>query len=492
MYERINQQAICFLERQSAVYSSSVVSEMVEKSLAAKAKLCKILGLKEENDYTLVLPIELGEDEIRAFYPNLTHLILEKGVGSEAFSLKANKVTVKGGETKLTRFLNPTKMEIPEQVLEELQCARVEDFLPRLGELGNKTERELFISANPAELLKATHNCSYSSCYRYGGEWFSSTVAYALDEVTLLTGHWRTNDHYKLGRAWLYALPEEPAILHQKSYGDFNSLLRKSVREEIEKKIDLAAGREYTPSKWKASHNQRAEYRNAGDIYFDNHMTIARSDNVSKEGIVLQFSSAVCLNCGEEFISNTERCLCDSCSVDYQECQECGSRIYDDNDIRWVDGYAYCPNCVSWCEDCNEYVNEDTTRVSGGGYVCSICLEENYTYCEYCNKYIWNNDTVEVNGRWGSEYICDECASHHFEQCEKCGEYFRPEDMTEACDENYCARCLSECLDSCAFFVCDCCGDYVVEVRDHEGESLCENCHPEWERDKDEQYALAQ
>lgn len=483
-------QATSYLDCAGANYSDSVVKDWIIKSLQTKEDLCEILGLTEGNDFTLTFPVEMTEEEVRDFYPYLASLVREKvqEKGAGMFSLKENKVILRSGETKLTRFLNPTKVEIPEFVLQELQCARVEDFLPRLGELGNRSDRELFITANPAEFLKATYNCSYHSCFRYGGEWFSSTVALALDNFTLLSGQWRT-DRYKIGRAWMYVLPGFPVILHQKSYGEFSNLLRKDLRMKIEERIDLSHGEKYHPSNWKVVHEKNVDHSGDDDIYFDNFCSFARKEGTELHQVCLDFAGAVCLSCGSS-IDNHYTSQCNSCRDPKFTCTDCGDS-FDEDDVYYIDGDYYCYNCSFYCTSCeNRCIGEHYGTVDRT--VCGDCYEQYYSCCEKCGKSYCSEDTYEVIGEWGTEYVCEHCRDYHYTECDECEEYFYG-GVEEIAGRSLCTSCRDKLVADGELFVCDSCGEYVEEVQKTDaGWYYCEKCHPNWEIDNsNEQMSFA-
>lgn len=81
-------------------------------------------------------------------------------------------------------------------------------------------------------------------------------------------------------------------------------------------------------------------------------------------------------------IENCHKCCRCECSV-------------DEEDEIVIDDEIYCRDCVSFCEDCEEYTTEETTNVydSRGRerYVCEACAENNYRSCPCCDRLIPSN-----------------------------------------------------------------------------------------------------
>jgi hypothetical protein len=113
-------------------------------------------------------------------------------------------------------------------------------------------------------------------------------------------------------------------------------------------------------------------------------------------------NKALCLSCGDR-IEYSESLYCMDCGGTKYVCEECGEAI-NEEDVYWVDGYAYCSDCVFYCNECGEYhlnnsENEVRTRRWGGGtcisYVCDWCRSNYYTCCDGCGEY-FHNDLITV------------------------------------------------------------------------------------------------
>ena len=68
--------------------------------------------------------------------------------------------------------------------------------------------------------------------------------------------------------------------------------------------------------------------------------------------------------------------------------------------------------------------------------LCTFCLENYYTWCGKCERYIINNDIIYIDGE--GDYICEECYSKYTKDCSKCGARFYEESLDE---EGICWYC---------------------------------------------------
>ena len=133
---------------------------------------------------------------------------------------------------------------------------------------------------------------------------------------------------------------------------------------------------------------------------------------------------------------NEDTWTCCCCSDEYSAC-EAGPYI--------VDGDAYCGDCCSYCERCEEYYTEDAHYLSGQ-HLCPSCYHEVAVHCDRC----------------GSEFHRD------------------GDDLTyvENEDRDLCESCMTV-LNICW---CDDCDEYTI----HDGRN-CTACTPDEDEDEDEE-----
>ena len=71
--------------------------------------------------------------------------------------------------------------------------------------------------------------------------------------------------------------------------------------------------------------------------------------------------------------------------------------------------------------------------------MCSSCLSRYFTWSDYENDYVYNDEIVETSeGR-----ICCSDSDGYFE-CARCGEYHNSELFHEFDYEGYCGNCFEE------------------------------------------------
>ena len=154
----------------------------------------------------------------------------------------------------------------------------------------------------------------------------------------------------------------------------------------------------------------------------------------------------ICPSCGTGH-DESSNIFCDSCREDGAHCTCCGDYIEDD-DIVWVDDDPYCSDCVIYCECCDSYEpREDAEYVRsyyGGSYVCRECLENDFTYSEYDDEYVHNDDVIETEE--GNFYCPD---SDGYNTCYECGELHDESEMIydEITGQSYCRSCYDDLIE---------------------------------------------
>ncbi len=148
-------------------------------------------------------------------------------------------------------------------------------------------------------------------------------------------------------------------------------------------------------------------------------------------------------------------------------CACCGATIEDDEKFE--------------CHDCGDIICVDCYRYNAEGYrVCDSCIDENYTYCDYCGEYHKDEDVYEINE---DEHICKYCLDNndYMHLCDECGKKVFNEESADyevtALGEYICEDCKDK------YTVCDDCGkaykEGVEEMFDEDEEewtNLCPDC----------------
>lgn len=469
--------AVRRFESCDAKFSKNGLEQGILASIERKSKLNEILGLDESNDFTLVLPLIANEREIRGAYP-YTNRLIERLLyfmysSMPDYSITENYVQGKSGKTKLTRYLSKYEefikaSELLKSSLEELSnngaraTKSFQDFVCRLGELKDTGGSELFITSSIAEMWGVNWNSAYRSCLRHKNEtdtsYFSGTSAYGMDDFTLLVGVRRKSDKYKLGRSWLHVFPDgidskgknhgTPFMVQPKSYGEFDTNMRKLVREAIQKKINQYMN---DPTNDWVSGNSDNFNEEKFHGYIDNYdlqISYKKKAKVSRPtSISASFAQYVpCVNCGEVVKTVTSGgSLCDNCQDEYYcRCQDCGHIIYRESEAHPVNGENLCRGCYNTrfftCSCCNQTFDkaEAVSAVVDGRTttICKGCMEESFGTCAICG-HAHRTETLKesVEGRT----ICEGCSEGY---CDDCGKFFEPESESYDADDG-CAYCVS-------------------------------------------------
>lgn len=118
-----------------------------------------------------------------------------------------------------------------------------------------------------------------------------------------------------------------------------------------------------------------------------------------------------CADCGEEIDSEDyynadEEAICESCADHYQECQDCGEIVHDDDMVRvrdrWGDDVYVCESCAedyyTECDDCHELVRNDAILTYSDMHLCTACFSERWYECQECGEPVLAEEACYCNG----------------------------------------------------------------------------------------------
>lgn len=324
-------------------------------------------------------------------------------------------------------------------------------------------KRHTVLSINPLDYLTMSFGNSWASCHTidksnkrnmpnaYSGCYSSGTISYMLDPTSMVL--YTVDAAYNGDEYWtqpkinrqMFHYGEEKLVqsrLYPQSndgYGEEYTPYRNIVQEIIATVFDL-------PNLWTISKGTEAAGRyivSRGTHYRDynnfSNCNLSRVKGSENENCIQVGHNPICVECGE-YHSNAETINC--CNSGMIECEDCGCLIHEDN-VVYVNGEAYCRDCVHYCECCDEYHRDDETWIeSEDRYVCEDCLNRYYHYCSICDEYHYEDDCywIENEDMW----VCDSCYDNHFRYCYKCGETFRKKNMHIHDGQHYCESCFEE------------------------------------------------
>ncbi len=183
-----------------------------------------------------------------------------------------------------------------------------------------------------------------------------------------------------------------------------------------------------------------------------------------------------CDHCGQDIINPLtvgKLHLCTHHYSYYVECDYCGVAT-SETKVESLSGFNYCPDCLdenfSLCGGCGKYIPNEEKEELGKNCYCEECYEER-GLCDHCGDVCFLDDMREVDG----EFFCQVCFDHNYFFCYSCSEVFPVDDVHNAMGDDYCPDCFFEEFDTCLT-----CG--AIEGRDDgfftdNGEFFCEICY---------------
>lgn len=362
-----------------------------------------------------------------------------------------------------------------------------------------KITRHTILSLNPLDYLTMSFGNSWASCHTidksnkrgmpnsYEGQYSSGTMSYMLDKVSMV--FYTVDSSYDGVEYW-----NEPKINRQMfHYGE-----EKLIQGRLYPQSNDYEGEDYTPNRnivqkiiadiykfpnlWTLKKGTEAacEYVHTHGTHYPDYThfqkcSLSRQKGSENAEFITIGESPICIECGcTHNVSESINC----CHIPNAAfCEHCGCAIMDEEDIYWVDGEAYCRDCVSYCDICgsyhigtSHYIDRDDVSV------CDYCFDEYYVICEDCDEYVHRDDSYWCDDRDG--YICDDCYAENYITCEDCGKIVHRHDAYwyegEQC--YICNDCYEE-----NYGTCPKCGEvYLAEDgEEHQDEWICPNCYKE-------------
>ena len=307
---------------------------LLDESFKVHKWMGETFNLKEENDYRTILPIpEDGEENrmIRDFVQTLCE-IKNKEDGANTWSMIDGLFIQDNRKNKyrITRILTPDlwrelwKTPKGRNMAQEsgqytccLDCTigdvlKLKDFVRRFNIwYGDqvKSDRQIALSCHPVDILTASSNCSFSSCYRPDGEWFNGVLATMLSGESLIASvEGIDKPGYKIGRSWVYV--NEDIICVGRPYGNINVHHNFIIRNYLYGKMG---------GKWTHKPSLRMDNRfvkMVGPGFLDasfGDITIAKGKPLSSVKCVI-IPKSICLYCGLRFNNYGAKGVCLNCA----------------------------------------------------------------------------------------------------------------------------------------------------------------------------------
>ena len=368
-----------------------------------------------------------------------------------------------------------------------------------------KVKRHTVISLNPLDYLLMSNGNSWTSCHYIGkypsdsGCYSSGTISYMLDEHSFIfytvDASFDGKDielEPKLQRQ-VFGYNDE-VLVQLRLYPSANDRGAEQIYEDIRAIVQkVIADCLEQPNIWVKSKKQAEDvaklgveatcypdWRNGNSGRLCTVSYFKERKNGEDFSKIVFGAEPICISCGQRHPYGENISCCENYD-DYYICEHCGERIYED-DVYWCGDYSYCGDCVSFCDECEEWVPNDEIHLVDGNHVCDYCLDNSSSIyrCENCDEYHYDENMIDVDGC----YYCKSCIENNEEikECECCGEYHHEEYMKKVDGEWICDSCINYNDEICE---CSKCGrlhfvDNMKEVYINKDtvdtEYVCERC----------------
>ena len=299
--------------------------EVLLESFSVHEWMGERLGLNEKNNYRINVPIPPDDkeldtgDEFILFAMEICRL---KESVNDRWTV-VDKTFVqdsKRNKYKITRLLN---LDLWKQLVQtenglmlfsmsklKLCCAQCtlhknKDIAERFVDRFNvwygdqaKSDRFIVLSCHPLDILRASENASFKSCYKFQGDWFNGIISSMLSPNTLIASiEEKERPGYKVGRSWIYV--NEDQIVTGRKYGGITDLHHLHIRSFLYSRI----GKGWVHKKTLSIRSPFVEMLGPGYLDIGHGTTAVRkkfSSNYTNITPIL-IPMAICLFCGSRF-----------------------------------------------------------------------------------------------------------------------------------------------------------------------------------------------
>ena len=309
--------------------------EVLDEAYKAHAWMGEKLDLNEKNNYRIIIPISETKANDSSFSQFLKEIcrIKSEETGKEwsiidlNFLQDANK-----NKYKVTRILNEKLWKVvggtaPGREMITMSGKLICCFDCTISNNGNRIEfarqfavwygdqikgnQQIVISCHPVDMLTASANSSFKSCYRPDGEWFNGIISSILSQNTLIAYVEEVSrPGYKIGRSWVYI--NDHMIIVARRYGTILENHALYIRNHLYNKLGEGVWK-YKPGLKISDNLMRME----GPGYLDNGTgDIALRKDVSQDYSKITpivIPEAICLFCGKRYRDNGTLGICRNC-----------------------------------------------------------------------------------------------------------------------------------------------------------------------------------
>jgi hypothetical protein len=407
-----------------------------------KKHLCEALNLTEENDFRWIMKNDLTLKDRVDIFNFMKSLACRSKYDIHDFGtvlhgknvIKLGKIFPKvcdriGASSALTQLLNAIGMSNVrsnfdmlhqgKQTTESLEKT-IHQFLVKYGDYV-KMGRGLVLSANPLDMFTASHNSTYKSCMRPGGEYFNGVISHVISPDVLIAFVQDVSSiEKKVGRQWIYA--NKTLYWGGRWYGAYYETDAEVIRSRVLRNP-------YFEGEWEsASHglSKNDVDRDQTWIYLDyDYTTVWKKKGAKQKNF--QIMTGPCLSCGKP-LDHARDGNCQECLRKFsQRCDICGEKIKESDKYAWMHphtGVTYhyhyncfeaykkkCIRCAHWFSQSfilhGIYMKENGSRKSVD--ICHECNGNENHSCGFCGSY-WVREDIEIyNNKGHLHNICPKC-----------------------------------------------------------------------------------
>lgn len=262
------------------------------------------------------------------------------------------------------------------------------------GKRGGKSTRTFYVTDDVVEMLGASENCGWSSCFRIEGEYHQGAIGCARTSSVLMA--YEVRDKYendvitnKLSRAWVLFDEEAKVLKVPTLYSSTNG--REAIRISLANKLaDMLWTTERPNSK-----GAHLEIEHNGNFYEDGGSVRCKNEEDNSAALFIEEGMTPDgYDCCDGYFQEGEYCEC----CDYRQ----PDGMYVDSTDIWV-----CDGCLDEyyhsCDSCGTtHHMDDMTTPDDGRTVCESCLEDDYIYVESANDYLRRDDACYCD--YSNEY----------------------------------------------------------------------------------------
>jgi hypothetical protein len=327
----------------------------------------------------------------------------------------------------------------------------------------------LVISIDPLDYLTMSVNQNdWESCHANNGCYQAGMLSYMVDQYSAISyvkskGEVDYNINYKQfshnNKKWrsvVYISLNTFSSIHCRQYPADNESAAKTARKMI---ADQYAKIYNIPSDYSITRdidNIQEMVKDCNNALHYNDIIHYPSKTASrlkmkiseKEPFMIIGEAPHCPVCGDHYLEESSKLVCEYCEEESYTCSDCGCRVNADN-VYSVNDDLVCEYCYnenySWCSHCEETEHNDNGQYieSEGVWVCDCCIRNNYTECEHCRELVNDDDITHVDG----DAICSECLHDNYSYCDHCSEYVKNEDTEYYDGETLCLSCYDEIIE---------------------------------------------